>query len=267
MFVVLFTLTNSIHELFRLSELDLTVPPLSLSPPPVPLTQSIPTSSAIPLRNQDIQMKDDLDSITKSIIKDDMMMDTTEDKTNKVASTSKRSLDKMINSNIPPQAIASPQLLRSPSPPKMISSPVSTAPILHYPPPVAPIASTSSLPYNIGNQIPLQQQQVITPTLPFYPQFNIPEIGSNYVNTLPELPLEIKRVRVNNNVPIKRKGKEKASPDLYKMDIKAQHTGAKNFLGKGKRVHNVLSTHEWSVSFSFYQTLRAPSFNYKLLTR
>lgn len=204
-------------------------------------------------------MKDDLDSLTKSILKEDMMMDTSEDKSSKIASTSKRPLHKIINSTLPPSlptlTMASPQLLRSPSPPKMISSPASTAPILHYPPPpppptlpssLAPVASTSSLPY-IVNQIPLQGGAA-APALPFYPQFSIKEISTNYVTTLPELPLEIKRVRVNN-IPIKRKGKEKVSPDLYKMDIKAQHTGAKNFLGKGKRVHNVLSTHEWSVSF------------------
>lgn len=136
-----------------------------------------------------------------------------------------------------------------------------------------PTASTSALPYGVGATLTpsptpapstTPQPATISPSLlagapststsssvgAYTSLFGIPEISSHYPSTLPELPSEVLRNRLNSSV--RKKGKEKAlqapPPDLYKMHIKAQHTGAKNFLGRGKRVHNVLSTHDWSVS-------------------
>jgi hypothetical protein len=82
------------------------------------------------------------------------------------------------------------------------------------------------------------------------PPFPILEISDDYVDLLPELPLDVFKNRLNSAV--RRKGKEKATgasggPDLFKMNVKAVHTGAKNFFGRNKRVHNVLSTQDWGV--------------------
>lgn len=146
----------------------------------------------------------------------------------------------------------------------------------------APLASTSALPYGstptpspglsapsttpqpppatispsllagVSPTSPVPSSSIIPPTAPYTSLFGIPEISSTYASSLPELPAEVLRNRLNSSV--RKKGKEKANqlppPDLYKMHSKAVHTGAKNFLGRGKRVHNVLSTHDWSVSWS-----------------
>lgn len=88
---------------------------------------------------------------------------------------------------------------------------------------------------------------------PYTTLFPIPAILPTYPSTLPLLPPEVHRNRLNGSV--RKKGKEKAlqapPPDLYKMQSKAVHMGVKNFLGRGKRVHNVLSTHDWGVSRRF----------------
>lgn len=131
---------------------------------------------------------------------------------------------------------------------------------------VTPTASTSALPYGtppaLASSVSPAPPATISPAAltgapplspvpasrPYTSMFGISEISSTYVSTLPELPQDVLRSRLVSSV--RKKGKEKAAapPDLYKMHIKAQHTGAKNFLGRGKRVHNVLSTHDWGVS-------------------
>ncbi|KAM0793146.1 hypothetical protein ACM66B_000622 [Microbotryomycetes sp. NB124-2] len=105
--------------------------------------------------------------------------------------------------------------------------------------------------------------QQLTPTSPvpaaqpYSSMFGIPEISYNYASTLPELPTDVVRTRFNSTS--RRKGKEKAPPppDLYKMNIRAQHMGAKNFLGRGKIVHNVMTTHDWGVALEELRAIRA----------
>ncbi|KAK4054821.1 RNA polymerase II transcription elongation factor SpEAF [Microbotryomycetes sp. JL201] len=118
---------------------------------------------------------------------------------------------------------------------------------------------------------PLQPSLTISPSLlqqltptspvpaakPYSSMFGIPEISFNYASTLPELPTDIVKTRFNSTS--RRKGKDKAAPppDLYKMNIRAQHMGAKNFLGRGKTVHNVLTTHDWGVALEELRAVRA----------
>lgn len=248
-----------------MGELDLTVAPLSPSPPPAsPPKASIQSSRASELAG---------DGLRNTIVDDAMEVDTDEDTSLApmgAQSSSKRKLDQL-NTGVAPSpsmttpfiAISSPQVHRSPSPPKASSA--LNSPASFIPPP--PVASTSSLPYASSTPSttlptllmpPLSNSSAHHPSnshSSYNPGFSISDISPNYVDLLPELSSDVQRVRMlTANVVTKRKGKEKAGVDLWKMNIKANYMGAKNFLGKGKRVHNVLSTHDWGVScFSCFE--------------
>lgn len=258
-----------------MGELDLTVAPLSPSPPPAsPPKATLQTSRASEL---------DREGLRNTIVDDAMEVDTDEDTSLApvgAPSSSKRKLDQL-NTGVatspsmstPFIAISSPQVNRSPSPPKASSALNSPASFL--PPP--PIASTSFLPYASSTPStispallmpPLSHSSAHHPSIshPGYDTgFSISDISPNYVDLLPELSSDVQRVRMlAANVVTKRKGKEKAGVDLWKMNIKANYMGAKNFLGKGKRVHNVLSTHDWGVSclLCFERRVQATDFDF-----
>lgn len=136
--------------------------------------------------------------------------------------------------NPPPSHISVPPLSPAPTPPVASTSQLPSVPTPSVTPvPPAPAEAGPSVPRPAPLPIP------------------VPEIALDYVQSLPEVPEDLFRQRL----VIKRRGKDKSAganggPDLYRLHVKAQHTGAKNFLGRGKRVHNVLSTADYSVSRS-----------------
>lgn len=170
-----------------------------------------------------------------------------------------------VSTDATPVTSASPAPIRLPMLPTtsaiIQSTPTTNSPLrqvepLPTPPPISagPVASTSRLPaISISSASPSLPQILKTSleaTIPLSP-IVVPEIALDYVNSLPNIPQDLFRQRL----VIKRKGKEKdknaganGGPDLYRLHVKAQYTGAKNFLGRGKRVHNVLSTADYSVS-------------------
>ena len=117
-----------------------------------------------------------------------------------------------------------------------------------------PVASTSELPTTSNSPPNSSSSQNIKTSLEATVALSpivVPEIALEYTNLLPIIPSDLFRQRLI----IKRKGKEKEKNlgmnggfDLWKLHVKAQHTGAKTFLGRGKRVHNILSTADYGVS-------------------
>ncbi|KAM0756253.1 hypothetical protein T439DRAFT_24751 [Meredithblackwellia eburnea MCA 4105] len=91
------------------------------------------------------------------------------------------------------------------------------------------------------------------------PMFSVPALSASYTSDLPDLPTELLKSRLFSTQ--KKKGKDKATasggPDLYKLQVRAHHIGLKSFLGKGKRAHNVLSTHDWNVGLEEVRAMRA----------
>lgn len=135
-------------------------------------------------------------------------------------------------------------------------------------PSAVPTASTSQLPYTpaaaaaaLSPPLPTFAPSPVPSPVPFSaigPTLRLPAIDPNYAEMLPELPAEVLKTRLFGTP--RRKGKEKAAvagPDLYKMHVKAHHTGAKTFLGRSKRVHNVLSTRDWTVGLEEVRATRA----------
>jgi chromatin modification-related protein VID21 len=133
--------------------------------------------------------------------------------------------------------------------------------------PLAPVASSiPSLPSsqveasNVTSSRPSLHNTDLAP-----PPLDIAAISDQYAALLPLLPADLLRIRLSaparTSASGSRKGKEKVTsnggPDLWRMNVKAVHTGARNFLGKGKRVHNVMSTSDWSVAEEEVRGLRA----------
>lgn len=107
------------------------------------------------------------------------------------------------------------------------------------------------------------------PVPPYTSLFGIEEISSDYASTLPPVPHDILRRRLNTSLLLRSNNKKASKstlpssssqliqPDLYKLHVRAQHMGAKTFLGPGKRVHNALTTHEWQVGSDEMRSIRA----------
>ena len=253
-----------------LDDLDVTLPPLSPSPPPEPEPELEPT---LAVQTDEEKLTADLEALTKEIIvaaqpaaepeqapPDVEMHDATLPFPPSTEALSTTAVAPAIptattTAESSPEASHTPQLHHSPAPPE--ESSLTSAAQAAWP---TPTASTSAVPYaSAATATPSLVAPVPSPApthaslpaaddqMPFF----ITEIHPRYVERLPDLPQEICRSRLTSSTS-RRKGKEKAvgpsgGPDLYKMHVKAVHTGAKNFLGRGKRVHNVLSTHDWSV--------------------
>ncbi|KAI5481530.1 chromatin modification-related protein [Pseudohyphozyma bogoriensis] len=230
-----------------LASLDVTIPELSPSPPPSPPQKDAATASAN-AKPQEPAPSPVLSSAGAAA--------------SATASAAKEVSSTKPDATLPPTPLvsvtpSSNDPTRHPSAsPKPSPAPASTI----------PTASTSALPYASSSSATLNPAAISTAPSPTpvassssAPIFSLAATDPDYAKHLPELPLDVYRNRLNNSV--RKKGKEKAGsslgPDLYRMNVKAQHTGAKNFLGRGKRVHNVMSTHDWSIGLEEVRALRA----------
>ena len=132
---------------------------------------------------------------------------------------------------------------------------------------VAPSLTTSNSDApSLPNPAPLPVDLVAPP--PYTSIFGISSISSDYTDSLPPVPNEILRSRLNTSLALRpntKKSSKTAStssstslvqPDLYKLHVRAQHMGAQTFLGPGKRIHNALSTHEWDVGMEELKSIR-----------
>ena len=104
---------------------------------------------------------------------------------------------------------------------------------------------------------------------PYQSLFGIHEVSSDYASALPPVPHDILRNRLNTSLLLRSNTKKTAKslapasssafvqPDLHKLHVRAQHMGAKHFLGPGKRVANSLQTREWDVGIDEARSVRA----------
>lgn len=153
------------------------------------------------------------------------------------------------NGALPPPGSLTPQ-------PPLAISPSLLAPAL------SPALATSP-------QSPSQPSLPYVPVEPYQSLFGIPEVSSDYIDELPPVPQDILRNRLNTSLllrPNTKKSSKSAAasgsaalvqPDLYKMHVRAQHMGARTFLGPGKRVHNALTTQEWEAGVDEMRAVRA----------
>lgn len=147
----------------------------------------------------------------------------------------------------------------SPSPAPAGPAPATISPSLLAPP---------SAPVTVSPQPPAPAIPYV-PVPPYHSLFGIHEISSDYTSELPPVPHPILRNRLNMSLSLKNNSKKGTKsiepappshglqPDLYKLHVRAQHMGAKSFLGPGKRVHNALSTREWDVGIDEMRAIRA----------
>ncbi|GAA5968990.1 hypothetical protein JCM21900_002091 [Sporobolomyces salmonicolor] len=139
------------------------------------------------------------------------------------------------------------------------------------PPAVAPSLLTAApSPVPSSPQPPVASTSAYVAPQPYTSLFGIHEISSDYVDSLPPIPHDILRNRLNTSLALRASTKKSnksafatssstslVQPDLYKLHVRAQHIGAKTFVGPGKRVHNALSTHEWDVGIDEMKAIRA----------
>ncbi|BGP12918.1 hypothetical protein JCM10213_004337 [Rhodosporidiobolus nylandii] len=155
------------------------------------------------------------------------------------------------------------------------ASPATSAPgAFHSPASVTPqpsgtIAPTLLAPSPGGAAVspsPLPPAVPYVPPEPYHSLFGIHEISADYISDLPPVPQEVLRNRLNTALLLRANTKKNSKnaaaaglvqPDLYKLHVRAQHMGARAFLGPGKRVHNALSTHEWDVGIDEMRAVRA----------
>ncbi|GAA5862805.1 hypothetical protein JCM8547_006551 [Rhodosporidiobolus lusitaniae] len=131
------------------------------------------------------------------------------------------------------------------------------------------IPTPSPAPVAGSSQLPLPPALPYVAPEPYQSLFGIPEVCSDYTDGLPAVPQDILRNRLNTSLLLRANTKKSSKsaaassasglvqPDLYKLHVRAQHMGARAFLGPGKRVHNALSTHEWEVGVDEMRSVRA----------
>lgn len=213
---------------------------------------------------------DDADTTFETIKGDEMEVDRVMDKgkaklIDSLPQSEDTEMDDQTNRLRVPNAldISASQLLSPPHRPTQQGSAIASTSQLHQVPSAAASSSTSS-------SQPLPPPLIPTPlasgsNFVDLPPLEIPAIDENYVSTLPTLPMDILRTRLSApaRVSSSKREREKLSvganggPDLWRMHVKAVHTGARNFLGKGSRVHNVLSTKDWVTAQGEVRGIRA----------
>lgn len=166
-----------------------------------------------------------------------------------------------------PAAIALPTLQIRSSTPQVSDqegtrTPSGVAPaatLLVPPPPTAQPSLSSGSTSAAGSSIASGPASVSPSRVPF--------IDPNYVDEfLPALPDDFLRNRFGNAPVGSRQARGRPASktgqqwppviDMHKLYVRAQHMGAGNFLGRGKRVHNVLMSQDWETAFEEARSLR-----------
>ncbi|BGP44949.1 RNA polymerase II transcription elongation factor SpEAF [Rhodotorula kratochvilovae] len=269
-----------------LQQLDLSLPPLSPSPPPPPpqASTSAPAPAApkpLPLsavandseEDAEGEEEDEEIAVAEALAPPGVSVTTTMG-TPASSSSAPRTVDP---SAAGPSAIAStsrPQIALTAPSATPSETPISPTPVpASGPAPpttvapslltAAPTPPTSASPQPPTPSVPYE------PVPPYHSLFGIHEVSSDYPSALPPVPHDILRNRLNTSLLLRSNTKKTAKslapasssalvqPDLYKLHVRAQHMGAKTFLGPGKRVHNALQTREWDVGIDEMRAIRA----------
>ncbi|GAA6060383.1 hypothetical protein JCM10212_004636 [Sporobolomyces blumeae] len=265
-----------------LRELDLSVPPLSPTPPPKSPTRTTP--NLMPASGSEAKAEEDADADAEGEDEDEEMAvaealaPSSSTAANRGASHPKAPsaapvVEKAPTSS-PAKATATQPSVAAPSSTAAAQAPANPTPATSSAGQTAiaaPKLSTTDAPAAGSStpQPPITASTSYAPPPPYTSVFGIPEISSDYVDHLPAVSNEILRNRLNTSLALRtntKKSSKTASttssstqlvqPDLYKLHVRAQHMGAQNFVGPGKRVHNALSTHEWEVGLEEMKSIR-----------
>ncbi|TNY21344.1 hypothetical protein DMC30DRAFT_416103 [Rhodotorula diobovata] len=272
-----------------LAQLDLSLPPLSPSPPPtavatatpsIPAAADVPTTTKTPRASSVVndseedaegEEEDEEMAVAESLAPPGVSVTTTMgagasssgvrgvDPSAAAPSSSASTSRPHISFTAPsatPSATASPAPVFPPNP----AQPVAVSPSLLT---AAPTPPTGATPQPPTPSVPYQTVP------PYHSPFGIHEVSSDYASVLPPVPHDILRNRLNTSLLLRPNPKKAAKsyaptssttlyqPDMYKLHVRAQHMGAKSFLGPGKRVVNALQTHEWDVGIDEMRSVRA----------
>ncbi|BGP04928.1 Chromatin modification-related protein EAF1 [Rhodotorula toruloides] len=261
-----------------LQQLDLSLAPLSPSPPPPSRTitarQAVPATPAKPPPSSDVV--DDSEEDAEGEEEEDEEMAVAE-----ALAPPGVSVTTSGASNGTAARAGTDTAATTPQPQISLTAPSAPASTAVSP---SPTPSTSQQPATVSPYLLQGTQQghaattppvagparpPFVPVPPYTSLFGIEEISSDYASTLPPVPHDILRRRLNTSLLLRSNNKKASKstapssssqliqPDLYKLHVRAQHMGAKTFLGPGKRVHNALTTHEWQVGTDEMRSIRA----------
>ncbi|BGP21799.1 chromatin modification-related protein [Rhodotorula toruloides] len=261
-----------------LQQLDLSLPPLSPSPPPPSHTTTarpaVPATPAEPLPSSDVVNDSDQDAEGEEVEDEEMAVA-------EALAPPGVSVTTTGTSNGTAARAETDTAATTPQPQISLTAPSAPSSTAVSP---SPAPSTSQQPATVSPYLLQATQQTyaattpaaagvarppFVPVPPYTSLFGIEEISSDYASTLPPVPYDILRRRLNTALLLRSNNKKASKstapssssqlvqPDLYKLHVRAQHMGAKTFLGPGKRVHNALTTHEWQVGTDEMRYIRA----------
>ncbi|GAA5831804.1 hypothetical protein JCM11251_003891 [Rhodosporidiobolus azoricus] len=272
-----------------LQEIDLSLPPLSPSPPPTQPPISAAGSATVAMVDIVNDSDEDADAegeeedeemaVAESLAPPGVSVTTTSGTSTGAALVK----DLHLASNASASPVASTSRLTAPSPSTadLVKSASPSAQLVATPPSVTPQPSQATInpsllaapgaPSTVQSasspQSPIPPPPPYVPPEPYHSLFGIHEISTDYPENLPPVPQDILRNRLNTALMLRANTKKSSrsssaaaplvQPDLYKLHVKSQHMGARSFLGPGKRVHNALTTHEWEVGVDEMRATRA----------